>query len=106
MDQDRVSKFQTLINIAAYCRPKENDAYSADEFRRSLEMITQEKGTIWVLGDFNYPKLEWDKDYVPCIKMGCATPICMIVTLKLCQILTSAMLCVNLRDKVISWICS
>ena len=57
MDQDRVSRFQTLINIAAYYRPKENDAYNADEFRRSLEMITQQKVDIWVLGGFNYPNL-------------------------------------------------
>ena len=26
----------------------------------------------WVLGDLNYPKLDWDKDDVPYIKAGCA----------------------------------
>ena len=60
------------LHIAAYYRPKENDAYSADEFRRSLEMVSKEKGDIWVLGDLNYPKLDWDKDDVPYIKAGCA----------------------------------
>ena len=36
--------------IAAYYRPKEGDSYSADEFRRSVEMVSQQKGDIWVLG--------------------------------------------------------
>ena len=56
----------------AYYRPKENDAYSADEFTKSLEKVSKEKGDIWVLGDLNYPKLDWDKDDVPYIKTECA----------------------------------
>ena len=43
-------------------RPKEGDSYSADQFHRSLEMVSQQKGDIWVLGDFNYPKLDWDEE--------------------------------------------
>ena len=35
-------------------------------------MVSKEKGDIWVLGDLNYPKLDWDKDDVPYIKAGCA----------------------------------
>ena len=30
------------LHIAAYYRPKENDAHSADEFRRSSEMVSKE----------------------------------------------------------------
>ena len=35
-------------------------------------MVSQQKGDIWVLGDFSYPKLVWDEDDVPVIKLGCA----------------------------------
>ena len=34
-------------------------------------MVNQEKVDILVLGDLNFPKLEWDNDDVPCIKTGC-----------------------------------
>ena len=34
--------------------------------------MSEEKGVIWVLGDLNYPKLDWDKDDVRYIKTGCA----------------------------------
>ena len=57
--------------IAAYYRPKEGDSHSPDELRRSLEKVSQHKGDIWVLGDFNYPKLDWDEDDVPHIRPGC-----------------------------------
>ena len=57
--------------IAAYYRPKEGDSYSADEFHRSLEMVSQQKGDIWVLCDFNYPKLDWNEENVPFIRPGC-----------------------------------
>ena len=52
--------------------------YSADEFRRSLELVGLSKEKyiwviqIWVLGDLNYPKLGLDKGDVPYIKAGCA----------------------------------
>ena len=32
------------LHIAAYYRPKENDSYSADEFTKSLEKVSKEKG--------------------------------------------------------------
>ena len=56
--------------IAAYYRPKEGDALSAEEFQKSTEIVSQQKGDIWILGDLNYPKLEWDEDDVPFIKPG------------------------------------
>ena len=58
--------------IAAYYRPKEGDALSTEEFQKSIEMVSQQKGDIWILGDLNYPKLEWDEDDVPFIKPGCS----------------------------------
>ena len=94
------------LHIAAYYRPKENDAYSADEFRRSLEMVSKEKGDIWDLGDLKYPKLDWDKDDVPYIKAGCAHTKLLIVSLRLCQISILDRWCVTLLYRVISWICS
>ena len=49
---------------AAYYRPGENDDISAVEFKKSLDIVSQEKGNIWVLGDINYPTLTWDADDV------------------------------------------
>lgn len=45
------------LYLAAYYRPKEEDTGSNAELRCSLEMVTTLKGNIWLLGDFNYPKL-------------------------------------------------
>ena len=62
------------LYIAAYYRPDEGDAASAEEFEKSLSLVNQEKGNIWVLGDLNYPKLTWDDDDVPIIKPGRSFP--------------------------------
>ena len=35
-------------------------------------MVSQQKGGIWVLWDFNYPKLGCDKEDVPFIRPGCS----------------------------------
>ena len=35
-------------------------------------MVSKEKYNIWLLGDLNYLKLDWDKDDVPYIKTRCA----------------------------------
>ena len=50
---------------------KEGDSYSAGEFHKSLEMVSQQKSDIWVIRDFNYPKLDWDEDDVPFIRPCC-----------------------------------
>ena len=60
--------------IAAYYRPSESDEHSALEFKMSLDLVNQEKGNIWILGDLNYPDLTWDDDDVPIIKPGCSYP--------------------------------
>ena len=32
------------------------------------------KGSIWVLGDFNFPKFSWDSEHVTALKPGCRYP--------------------------------
>ena len=63
------------LYIAANYRPKESDAQSLEELNRSLEMVSMRKGSIWVLGDFNFPpKFSWDSEHVPTLKPGCRYP--------------------------------
>ena len=70
------------------------------------EMISKENGDIWVFVDLNYPKLDWDKEVHLISKQDVPTHSCMIVSLRLCQLSVLARWCVNLLDRVISWICS
>ena len=56
------------LYIASYYRPKENDVDNFEEFRRSLNLASEFKGDIWVLGDLSFPKLSWN---VPEIRPGC-----------------------------------
>ena len=56
------------IYIAAYYRRKEGDTESIVELRRSLDLAAQLKGTLWLLGDFNYPKFSWSHYHVPSMK--------------------------------------
>ena len=44
------------------------------ELRRSLDMASQLKGTLWLLGDFNYPKFSWSHEHVPSMKSGQGFP--------------------------------
>ena len=57
---------------AAYYHPKEGDADSSEELKKSLELVSLQKRDIWVFGDLNYPKLDWDVDDAPIIKPGCS----------------------------------
>ena len=56
------------LYIGAYYRPKEGDTESILELRRSLDMAAQLKGTLWLLGDINYPKFTWNHEHVPSMK--------------------------------------
>ena len=46
--------------IAAYYRPSEHDLVSTEEIKQnnSLTRVDPSKQHVWVLGDFNYPKLD------------------------------------------------
>lgn len=44
---------------AAYYRPHEHEENSLDEFRKSLEMVWQKKGNIWVAVDLKFPEMKW-----------------------------------------------
>ena len=56
--------------IAAYYRPSEHDQVSAEELKNSLTRVDPTKHHVWVLGDFNYPKLDWEENQ-PIIKQNC-----------------------------------
>ena len=62
------------LYVAAYYKPKDGDSKSAIELKRSLELADSLKGNIWLLGDFNYPKLSWNQDHVPSMKTGSSFP--------------------------------
>ena len=55
------------LYIAAFYRPKEDDLDSIEQLRSSLDTLTDKKGTIMVLGEFNLPKLTWI-DYEPSLR--------------------------------------
>ena len=56
--------------IAAYYRPSEHDQVSTQELKNSLSCVDPSKQHVWVLGDFNYPKLDWEENQ-PIIKQNC-----------------------------------
>ena len=56
--------------IAAYYRPSEHDQVSAEELKNSLTRVDTFKQHVWVLGVFNYPKLDLD-EHQPIIKQNC-----------------------------------
>ena len=62
------------LYIAAYYRPKESDAKSLEELNKSLEMVSMRKGSMWVLGDFNFPGLSWNSAHIPKINPECRYP--------------------------------
>ena len=37
-------------------------------------MVLMKKGNMWILGDFNLPKLQWDSDHMPTIRPGHSYP--------------------------------
>ena len=56
--------------IAAYYCPSEHDQVSTQELKNSLSCVDPSKQHVWVLGDFNYPKLDWEENQ-PIIKQNC-----------------------------------
>ena len=47
------------VLIGAYYKPHEFDQHSLDEWSKSLDMVKQTSSTIWLIGDFNLPKVDW-----------------------------------------------
>ena len=46
--------------IGAYYKPQEHDTHSLQEFTKSLNLASQTNCNIWVGGDFNMPKMDWE----------------------------------------------
>ena len=47
------------VLIGAYYKPHEFDQHSLDELSKSLDMVKQTSSNIWLMGDFNLPKVDW-----------------------------------------------
>ena len=45
--------------IGASYKPHEFDQHSLDEWSKSLDMVKQTSSNIWLMGDFNLPKVDW-----------------------------------------------
>ena len=59
------------LYIGAYYKPKEDDLESLVQLRESLDLVQKKRGNIWLLGDFNLPKLSWP-DNSPVLKPDCS----------------------------------
>ena len=57
----------TLCQVYLWLHCKKDDLDSLLELRKSLDLVSKHKGNIWLLGDFNMPKLTWP-DYTPVLK--------------------------------------
>ena len=55
------------LHIAAFYRPHESDSASLDQLQISMERVSQVKGHVWLLGEFNLPKCSWE-DNIPTLK--------------------------------------
>ena len=63
------------LYICAYYKPKEEDQESLLELHQSVEEVKKHaKGNIWILGDFNLPKLTWT-DNIPTLKPDCTCKV-------------------------------
>ena len=49
----------TSVLIGAYYKSHEFDQHSLDELSKSLDMVKQTSSNIWLMGDFNLPKVDW-----------------------------------------------
>ena len=58
------------LYIGAYYRPHEKDESSVEELRKSLDLVRQNKGTVWLAGDFNFPKMNWINN-APSVHQSC-----------------------------------
>lgn len=47
------------VLIGAYYKPHEYDQHSLDELSKSLDMVKLTSSNVWLTGDFNLPKVDW-----------------------------------------------
>ena len=48
------------VLIRAYYKPHELDQLSFEELNKSLNLVNQTNSTVWLLGDFSLPKVDWE----------------------------------------------
>ena len=48
------------VLIGAYYKPHKLDQLSSEELNKSLHLVNQTNSTVWLLGDFNLPKVDWE----------------------------------------------
>ena len=60
--------------IATYYRPSEHDQVSAEELKNSLTRVDPSKQHVWVLGDFNFPKMDLGENQ-PIIKQNVGSAV-------------------------------
>ena len=48
------------VLIGAYYKPHESDQARFEELIISLTLVNQTNSTVWLLGDFNLPKVHWE----------------------------------------------
>ena len=48
------------LHIAAFYLSNESNSASLDQLRIFMERVSQVKGHVWLLADFNLPKFSWD----------------------------------------------
>ena len=48
------------VLIGAYYKPHGLDQLSFEERNKSLTLVNQTNSTVWLLGDFNLPKVDWE----------------------------------------------
>ena len=46
--------------IGVYYKTHELDQLSFEELNKSLNLVNQTNSTVWLLGDFNLPKVDWE----------------------------------------------
>ena len=47
------------VLIGAYYKPHEHDQHNFDELSKSLDLVKKPFSLIWLVGDFNLPKVDW-----------------------------------------------
>ena len=57
--------------IGAYYKPREDDIEGLQELQNSVSQVRSHSDNVWILGDFNLPKLTWPES-VPEFRLDCS----------------------------------